>query len=103
MATVATANSQYATLVASTVTDVAVPAPNQTIRVVNLGTTAAFATVDASTPTVAGSGTWPVPAGATVDIPVSKAPSGIVHVLLISSGTPQVGVLGLPTTAFRSG
>lgn len=89
------ANPQHVTLVASTVSTITIPAsaPHR-VEILNVdGAAAVYATVDGSTPTVAGDGCWVLPAAInSLELDPQVPASGNATVKLISSGTPKVSV-----------
>lgn len=96
----AAAQPVHVTLVANTPATVTLDKDYKSIDVCNVdGAAAVYFTVDGSTPTVAGTGTWVLPA---VICSMEMTPrddgdphSGPTVVKLISTGTPKVSVSGL--------
>lgn len=89
-------DAQHGTLVASTVATVTLVGDYTRVEVLNRsGTAEIFFTVDDTAPTVAGSGTYILPAiaGASLVTPSPSAAATIVR--LISSGTPTYSVTGV--------
>lgn len=90
------ASTKHVTLVAATVTTVALSVNAARIEVVNVdGAEVVYFTVDGSTPTVAGDNTHVLPA-AICALEVQDETSGANSVVkLISAGTPEVSVRAL--------
>jgi hypothetical protein len=83
----------HGTLAANTVTSVTLTGANGSVEVINRnGAAEIYFTVDGSTPTVAGNGTYPVPA--SIDSYVVQVGAANPTVALISSGAPTYSVVG---------
>ena len=89
-------DSEHATLVAATVYTVTLDGDYPKVEVLNRdGTAEIYFTVDGSTPTVGGAGTFVLPATiGTIEVPVRT--SGATVVKLISAGTPKFSVTAIP-------
>lgn len=77
-------------LTASTVSTVTFTENIGSVSLINADTTIVWFTVDGTTPTVGGRGSWPLPAGAVIENKSTVNSSGTDVVKLISSGTPTV-------------
>ena len=89
-------DSAYGTLTASTIATVTLARDREWVEVLNRnGAAEIFFTVDGSNPTVAGAGTFCVPAIAGAAVKVAAPEAATTSVKLISSGIPTYGVLGL--------
>jgi hypothetical protein len=62
------------------------------VEITSDGTAALYVTVDSATPTVAGAGTWELPAGVRAVRAIDVAATGVTVVKLISAGTPVYSV-----------
>lgn len=62
------------------------------VEVTSDGTAAVYVTVDGSTPTVAGLGTWELPAGGPMVREITVPTAGTTVVKLKSAGTPVYSV-----------
>ncbi len=90
------ADPQHVTLAANVVSTVTLGSDASKVEILNVtGTAEVYVTVDGSTPTVGGNGSWVLPA-AIGSIELQPRTSGNTVVKLISAGTPRVsvGVLG---------
>lgn len=91
------ADARHITLVANTVATVTLDADYDQLEVVNVtGTAAIYFTVNGSTPTVKGDGTFVLPAAVSGwEGEYNRTPvMGPAVVKLISTGTPDVAVRG---------
>lgn len=80
------------TLVANTVDTVTFTDDIDRVEVTSNGAAAVYVTVDGSTPTVAGAGTFELPAGAASVREIAVPTAGGTVVKLISAGTPVYSV-----------
>lgn len=80
------------TLVANTVDTVTFTDDIDRVEVTSNGAAAVYVTVDGSTPTVAGAGTFELPAGAASVRVIAVPTAGGTVVKLISAGTPVYSV-----------
>jgi hypothetical protein len=62
------------------------------VEITSDGTAALYVTVDSTTPTIAGAGTWELPAGVRAVRAIDVAATGVTVVKLISAGTPVYSV-----------
>ena len=92
--------SKSATLTANTVATISPPYNGPYVKIFNTGTVVAWATVDGSTPTVAGDDTYPVlPGNFSAVVLRTSMPAtwpgtaGAVTVKVISTGTPTIAVV----------
>jgi hypothetical protein len=80
------------TLVANTVDTVTFTDDIDRVEVTSNGAAAVYVTVDGTTPTVAGAGTFELPAGAASVREIAVPTAGGTVVKLISAGTPVYSV-----------
>jgi hypothetical protein len=80
------------TLVASTVDTVTFTDDIDRVEITSNGAAAVYVTVDGTTPTVAGAGTFELPAGAASVREIAVPTAGGTVVKLISAGTPVYSV-----------
>lgn len=86
------ADPQHATLVANTVKTMTLAVDANRVNICNVtGTAEVYVTVDGTTPSVGGDGSWVLPA-AICDLELEVAGAGNTVVELISAGTPRVSV-----------
>lgn len=86
------ADPQHATLVANTVKTITLAVDANKVNICNVdGASAVYVTVDGTTPTVGGDGSWVLPA-AIGDLELEVTGPGNTVVKLISAGTPKVSV-----------
>jgi hypothetical protein len=80
------------TLVANTVDTVTFTDDIDRVEITSNGAAAVYVTVDGTTPTVAGAGTFELPAGAASVREIAVPTAGGTVVKLISAGTPVYSV-----------